>query len=383
VRILLPNYMTLSKLGHICTHVGRSRLAWVGLASLVACSSGLRSTSGSPAADSGAASTGTPGSGLSGQSGATSSGTGSGLSGQGASGYGEDSGANPSAASSTGTGGGPPDSGSGGTASGSGNSGSAPANDAGSDGSGAGGNASDAEVAASSDGSLESACGDAVVCDDFESYTSPTNLTPWVLTMANASLMIDSTHVYSGKQAVKFTINAGANNAAQMTRSGAPLFPVAQDELWGRMMVYMTNLPAAGVHYDNIQGDPGTTMTPQYRIGGMGTILLNYQPNDCYDHPSNPMPHDMWTCWQWVFDGSANTIEFYIGGQLQAKVVSTGGGCTEGPAGTVWTAPTFGAVRLGWVNYQATTAVVDMWIDDVALGGDAMIACPAMPATAR
>ena len=115
----------------------------------------------------------------------------------------------------------------------------------------------------------------------------------------------------------------------------------------------------------------------------MGTILLNYQPNDCYDHPSNPMPHDMWTCWQWVFDGSANTIEFYIGGQLQAKVVNTGGGCTEGPAGTVWTAPTFGAVRLGWANYQATTAVVDMWIDDVALGGDAMIACPAMPATAH
>lgn len=221
------------------------------------------------------------------------------------------------------------------------------------------------------------------MCDDFESYTSPTNLAPWVLTMANATLMIDSTHVYSGKQAVKFNINAGANNTAQMARTGAPLFPVAQDQLWGRMMVYMTNLPAAGVHYDNIQGDPGTTMTPQYRIGGMGTILLNYQPNDCYDHPSNPMPHDMWTCWQWVFDASANTIEFYIGGQLQAKVVNTGGGCTEGPASTVWTAPTFGAVRLGWANYQATTAVVDMWIDDVALGGDAMIACPAMPATAH
>jgi hypothetical protein len=214
------------------------------------------------------------------------------------------------------------------------------------------------------------------VCDDFESYASmSTNLAPWVVNTTNATLAIDSTHVYSGSQAVKFHINAGANNASQMTRSGAPAFPETPNLFWGRMMVYMTELPAnAQVHWDNIQAN-GTSDTPQYRIGGQGTVLLNYQPNDCYDHPSNPIPTNMWSCWQWLFDGTTNTIEFYIGGALQAKVVNTSMGCTAGPSTSVWTAPTFNAVHLGWINYQATTAAVDMWIDDVALGPDE-IACP-------
>ncbi|MGD0678633.1 MAG: hypothetical protein ABSC94_24765 [Polyangiaceae bacterium] len=202
-----------------------------------------------------------------------------------------------------------------------------------------------------------------------------TNLAPWVVNTTNATLAIDSTHVYSGSQAVKFHINAGANNASQMTRSGAPAFPETPNLFWGRMMVYMTELPAnAQVHWDNIQAN-GTSDTPQYRIGGQGTVLLNYQPNDCYDHPSNPIPTNMWSCWQWLFDGTTNTIEFYIGGALQAKVVNTSMGCTAGPSTSVWTAPTFNAVHLGWINYQATTAAVDMWIDDVALGPDE-IACP-------
>jgi hypothetical protein len=218
------------------------------------------------------------------------------------------------------------------------------------------------------------------VCDDFESYTSTTNLAPWVINTSNATVMIDGTHVYSGRQAVTFHITAGANHAAQMTRSGAPLFPATPNQFWGRMMVYMTELPAAGVHYDNIQADGQGA--GQYRIGGMGTILLNYQPNDCYYHPSQPMPHDKWTCWQWLYDGTMNMIEFYIDGQLQAKVVNTGMGCTAGPATSVWAAPTFNAVHLGWVNYQATTAPVDMWVDDVALGPD-QIMCPPVPSNAH
>jgi hypothetical protein len=234
----------------------------------------------------------------------------------------------------------------------------------------------EASAEASSDGS---ACGTAEVCDDFESYTG-TDLAPWVLNTTNATLRIDTTHVFSGRQAVGIHIDTGANNAAQMTRKGAPVFPATPNLFWGRMMIYMTELPPAGVHYDIIQGDGQGT--GQYRIGGMGTILLNYQPNDCYDHPNNPVPHDAWSCWQWLFDGTSNTIEFYIGGVLQTKVVNTGQGCVGGPATSVWAAPEFNAVHLGWVNYQATTAPVDLWIDAVALGPD-QIACPATPTTAH
>jgi hypothetical protein len=219
-----------------------------------------------------------------------------------------------------------------------------------------------------------------VICDDFETYTGST-LTPWVTNTTNATLAIDGTHVYSGKQSVTFHINPGSNNAAQMTRSGAPLFPLTPNLFWGRMMVYMTELPPAAVHYDNIQADDGTG-SPQYRIGGMGTILLNYQPHDCYDHIGQSYVQNKWSCWQWEYDGTANTIQFYVDGALATKVVSTSMGCTQGPATTVWQAPTFKTVHLGWINYQATTAAVDMWIDDVAMG-PSQIACPVAPAGAH
>lgn len=232
---------------------------------------------------------------------------------------------------------------------------------------------------AGSTGPTGGGCGTAKVCDDFESYSTPTNLSPWTTSVSGGSVMIDGTHVYSGKQAVLIHADAGANKKAQINRMGAPLFPANPNLFWGRMMVYMSALPASSVHYDNVQGDG--TGTGQYRIGGMGGILLNYEPHDCYDHIMPMLPQNKWSCWQWLYDGTKNTIEFYVDGKLQAQVMSTSQGCVDG-TNSVWAAPTFNAVHLGWVNYQATTAGVDLWLDDVALGPD-QIACPAVAPGAK
>jgi hypothetical protein len=236
---------------------------------------------------------------------------------------------------------------------------------------GGGGNSAGAGGAAPP-GADGPACGTAKICDDFESYTTPTNLAPWTTTVQAGSVMADGTHAYSGKQSVLIHANAGANSRAQINRTGSPLFPANPNLFWGRMMVYMTALPASSVHYDNVQGDGQGT--GQYRIGGMGGILLNYEPHDCYDHIAPMLPQNKWSCWQWLYDGTKNTIEFYVDGKLQAKVVNTSQGCVDGTS-SVWAAPMFNAVHLGWVNYQATTAPVDLWLDDVALGAD-QIACP-------
>jgi len=238
---------------------------------------------------------------------------------------------------------------------------------------GGGGNSSGAGAGgAAPPGADGPACGTAKICDDFESYTTPTNLAPWTTTVQAGSVTADGTHAYSGKQSVLIHANAGANSRAQINRTGSPLFPANPNLFWGRMMVYMTALPASSVHYDNVQGDGQGT--GQYRIGGMGGILLNYEPHDCYDHIAPMLPQNKWSCWQWLYDGTKNTIEFYVDGKLQAKVVNTSQGCVDGTS-SVWAAPMFNAVHLGWVNYQATTAPVDLWLDDVALGTD-QIACP-------
>lgn len=231
----------------------------------------------------------------------------------------------------------------------------------------------EAAAGESGPGLVTGGCGSAKVCDDFEAYAAAGSLAPWTSSTSGGTLKIDATHVWSGKQAIQVHADPGANKRAQLLRAGAPLFPAQPNALWGRMMVYATNLPPSSVHYDNVQADgasPG-----QYRIGGMGGILLNYEPHDCYNHISTPIPQNKWTCWQWLYDGAASTVEFYIDGVLQAKVNGTAQGCVDGTNST-WTAPTFTTVRLGWVNYQSMPAAVDLWIDDVALGAE-RIACPA------
>ena len=56
-----------------------------------------------------------------------------------------------------------------------------------------------------------------------------------------------------------------------------------------------------------------------------------------------------WACWEWLYDGSNNVIEFYIDSTLQACVESKGQGCVDG-TDSVWQAPQFDALRIGWVN---------------------------------
>jgi hypothetical protein len=75
-------------------------------------------------------------------------------------------------------------------------------------------------------------------------------------------------------------------------------------------------------------------------------VLLNYfveYPGvDCWARPSPSyvLPTEQWMCWEWVFDGEANQLEFYIDGQLERTVDQTGDGCLEG-GNQVWDAPTF------------------------------------------
>jgi len=221
-------------------------------------------------------------------------------------------------------------------------------------------------------------CGNAIVCDDFESYVLGGGFGAWRQNGTSGTLAVDQTHAFSGKQSAHFLINAGANRRVQLERSGAPLFPAMNNTFWGRVMLWAKDLPGMSdtenknVHYDVIQGsgaDPG-----EYRVAGMGGVLLNYEPHDCYYGTQKVIPQNRWACWEWLFDGTRNVIEFYIDGQLQARVESKGQGCVDG-TDSVWDAPTFSRLRMGFVNYQSKAGTTDLWMDDFA-AGSARIGCP-------
>ena len=83
---------------------------------------------------------------------------------------------------------------------------------------------------------------------------------------------------------------------------------------------------------------------------------------------------DKWACWEWLFDGEQNIIEFYIDGVQQARIENTGQGCVDGTS-SVWEAPTFSELRIGFVNYQSKAETTTLWLDELELAPD-RLNCP-------
>jgi hypothetical protein len=204
----------------------------------------------------------------------------------------------------------------------------------------------------------------------------------WKLNLSGGSAKVDQTHVFAGARALLVATEPGGNKRAQLQHSGPPLFPAQGNKFWGRMMAWAQDLPGKSdqenknVHYDLIQAsgdDPG-----EYRVAGMGGVLLNYNPHDCYYGTNKPIPQGRWACWEWLFDGGNNIIEFYIDGELQARVQDKGQGCVDGSS-SVWQAPSFNQLRIGFVNYQSKAENTVLWLDELAAGPTRM-GCPAATA---
>jgi hypothetical protein len=214
----------------------------------------------------------------------------------------------------------------------------------------------------------------AVFCDDFEDG----NLDGWVRMESGGTLAIDSTHASSGQNALGITMATG-QRGGWLQRTGAPLFPLPNNAIYGRMMVYFESLPAG--HTDFVRASATNGQTPWYNVGEQtGRVLLNYFSNgsDCWARPSpsTNIPLSTWMCWEWAYDGSRNQMQFFINSQLSRTVDGVGDGCT-GP--NVWTAPQFNYLAIGAYNAQPANApsVGKMWMDDIAVSTTGRVGCPA------
>ncbi|HEX2870894.1 MAG TPA: hypothetical protein VHP33_06555 [Polyangiaceae bacterium] len=218
-------------------------------------------------------------------------------------------------------------------------------------------------------------CSAGHVCDGFEGA----DFASWTKN-GEGQVKLDTTHVFAGSQAMQFMSEPGGNKRSQLERSGAPLFPLAGNKMWGRVMAFAKDLPGMSdkedknVHYDLIQASGADPAVGEYRVAGMGGVLLNYNPHDCYFGTQKPIPEDKWACWEWLFDGEKNVIEFYIDGVQQARIENKGQGCVDGTS-SVWEAPTFSELRIGFVNYQSKAETTSLWLDELELGPE-RLTCP-------
>ena len=215
----------------------------------------------------------------------------------------------------------------------------------------------------------------ALFCDDFEDG----NLDGWTKSESGGTLVVTPTRPSHGANSLQIDVPAMQYGGA-LIRRGAPLFPLPNARMWGRLMIYFDTI--ADGHTDIIRGAATNGNTPQYNVGEQhGEILLNYYAgaaSDCWarPRPSKVVPLKTWMCWEWSFDGTANQMQFYIDGTLSRQVDGTGDGCLSNPTQT-WTAPTFAELRIGEYIAERSPAAQRIFIDDIAVGTQDRIVCPA------
>lgn len=191
---------------------------------------------------------------------------------------------------------------------------------------------------------------------------------------------------FSGDKSVHVSNTQGAYKRAYFSVEGAPLFPGAGAEMYGRMMMWLEATPADGVHWTFIQGEGPSedgTYDIFYRYGGQhqGKLMANFETQgkatDCWDHSATVMPTQKWACLEWRFNVATDEMQFWLDNTeiTDIHTTGTGEGCVSNDLNGAWPAPKqFEVLRLGFEKYQESAAL-NTWIDDVVVGTE-RVGCP-------
>ncbi|MEZ5931878.1 MAG: hypothetical protein R3F54_08010 [Alphaproteobacteria bacterium] len=249
----------------------------------------------------------------------------------------------------------------------------------------------------------DAGCADGVFCDGFEDgQAGQPPGGDWIVdTRGSPEIEVDDHRAYGGGKSIRFT--AVGKEKAYIALKGAPIFPLADNVLYGRAMMYLEAAPETKVHWTVIEA---TGMAPdgshqiEYRYGGQMPIekggifvgnrmmasyetpkrdgLTTNRKSDCWQQADDRtvMPTGRWVCLAWAFDGRNNGMKLWQDGVAldDLTVDGAGQGCLYQHDDYPWQAPIFDRINLGWESYQQD-GERSLWIDDVAIG-DRPLACP-------
>ncbi len=257
----------------------------------------------------------------------------------------------------------------------------------------------------------------ATVCGDFDHDDEPTpgegDDTPplpagWTIDKSEGTTVTFSDEqTHSGAQSIKFVSTGGGYNRAFLTIDLSKTPPL-QQEMFGRMMVYLTDenenggdftfLQAEGSVPQEASGAPEGTLTMYSgRIDQRyDHIFTNYDTfhdadddnesdwqTDCWNQPpftnAPPppqfiLPKNEWVCVQWHIEQSTNHIDISVKeNELSGiRVYDTGDGCAHPDTqGGIWYTPqNFERLHLGIEQYSEESLPRTMYIDDITLDSD-------------
>jgi hypothetical protein len=249
--------------------------------------------------------------------------------------------------------------------------------------------------AAPKDAAPADPCLGRAVCDSFENgVVGGAPGMPWTLAQNNGSVTVDSTRAFRGQKSLKTVIGSMKPNdsgTAFFTVNTAPLFPLKDNTVYGRFMIWTERLPAesASVHWTfaSARGPLNGAQT-QYQYGSIANYFKNPPWTDCWQYGNDKyeqlaLPTNRWVCVGFMFDGKNNEMRYWqdgventylhVVGANKTGMTCTGGAATPDPR---WIAPAFDTVSLGWEDYQQDPAGAHTaWFDDVILDSRP-IACP-------
>ena len=215
----------------------------------------------------------------------------------------------------------------------------------------------------------------ALVCEDFEDGKAD----GWSALVSG--MTINGTHASSGTKALSLNIPANQRGGF-ISYKGAPLFPLVNKTMWGRVMVWFDSISDG--HTDIVRGQAASGGNPSYNVAEQhGAYMMNYyngsSATDCWKRPKAPtptmVPLSKWQCWEWSFNAGTNDFQFFVDGALYVHVAMTGDGCLTGNG--PWVAPTdFGMVSVGATIAETRPTVMQIWLDDIAIGTQERIGCP-------
>jgi hypothetical protein len=188
----------------------------------------------------------------------------------------------------------------------------------------------------------------------------------------SSGVVVDSTKAFSGTQSLHFQKIAKPADATPNINF-TKQFPLASNDMHGRVMVFMAQAPKTDSHWNFItSSNSGGT---EWSIGGQyGKFELVCDPPDNGLDSKTPFPEAKWVCTQWQFKYPGNDDTTFVT-KVDGVSVDQGEFTGANSKGEKWQAGTWNNLKLGWEIFGSSDIDVEFWVDDLAFG-EQVIPCP-------
>jgi hypothetical protein len=222
----------------------------------------------------------------------------------------------------------------------------------------------------------DGSCNGALFCEDFEDYAVgglPAGA-PWSNeTGGGATLSIDGTNT-RGSRSLHVRTADGGHGYIRVNNFSAP-----GNSFFGRVQLLVNSFPTSPdyAHFVLVEatGAGGGLVRPvggQY-IPGQGATALWGVGNDQGGsgdwtswQPTVPTASSRWVCYEWQMRAADNNIDVWLDGTAQ-PALSVSSTTRRDYNGARFTFPTFNTIWFGWWQFQASSTVRDIYLDDLAL----------------